>query len=143
MKVAKIIHIEPDIWQKMPEGQRSELIRKWCREYVNAEEGDIDDINIELLTIQVINLRNKLASIQTELLSKETQLKRIKEKQQKLQEEKIKKEKEEAEKKKKCVICGDIHEENYKWHIFTKGNVCNQCFLSAESSQIKKWSEEE
>jgi len=139
--VNKIVIVDEADWKAFPEGQRCRLIRNFMRDYVNAQKGDLNDLNLEILGVQLTKLRNNIARDSAELQSKESMLKQIQDKREEERVTKIEKEKESIENQKKCVNCGHVYGEDYAWMKFNKGNICKACYLSADASQIKVWND--
>lgn len=81
-------------------------------------------------------LIKKIGDTKSELVFLENKLGNL---EQEEQEKALKKEKEEEERLKKCICCGNMLGEKVKKHKFAKGFVCNGCFMTAESTQIKEW----
>lgn len=137
----KIIHVEAEDWNAMPSGQRSEIIRKFIRDYNNALKGNLNDINLELLKTQIVSLENQKAKIDTELQSKRTILQNALKAQEESRVTKLQEEKERIENQKKCLSCKRILSEDEKQYKFTRGLVCRACFLTSGKDKIKEWSE--
>jgi hypothetical protein len=142
-RTQKIIHVDEEDWNSMPSGERSEIIRKFMKDYNNAIKGNLNDINLELLKVQIVTLENQKVKIDTELQSKKV----ILENALKIQEEdrlkQLEVDKQKLEDANKCICCKKILQPKEKRHKFTKGLVCNACFMvNATKENILLWSME-
>jgi hypothetical protein len=138
-RVQKIIHVEDEDWKAMPEGSRSEIIRKFMRDYNNTLKGNLNDINIEILKVQIITLENQKIKIDTELQSKKNIVEQAIKAQEELRVNKLEEDKKKIEEAKKCLNCGKILEEGMRSHNFPKGLVCHSCFMGVDSKKVKEW----
>lgn len=137
--------VEKEIWEKLPSGDRSEIIRKFCKDYVASLEGNLEDINLEILANEINSLRNQLIKASTELQSKETKMNQLKELHERKHQDQLKADKERLERSNRCLCCKQIIQEfeKPKCKIFNKGIVHYGCFLGAKAEDIRFWSMEE
>ena len=133
------IRVDEEIWKDIPKGERSSMVRKFCRDYVYAQRGDLEGINQETLQTQITALRNKMAQNSSELQSKEVLLLDIKKNQEEKQMEQMQKEKDKMENLKKCLGCSRPINEEEKKTEFPLGFVCYDCKLGMTGDQFKKW----
>ena len=114
--------------------------QKFLEKMVLTYEGDIEGINLELLNIDIVKLKNQKLKIDLELQSKlrtKEQLEAIiKQKEQ----DNLQKEKEAIESSKHCKQCNKLMLEGEKSHKFSIGQICNSCFMNAKGEDFKRWS---
>ena len=135
--VTKIIHVDETDWNAMPAGERSDIIRKFMRDYNNALKGDLNDINLELLRMKIVTLENQKIKIDSELNANRTMLQNAEKTREEDRIKDLEKEKEKIENSKKCAICNFVRADAIKMHNFPIGQVCNTCFM--EKRDAKKW----
>lgn len=117
----------------------SETISDALRSKIGMMKGDLNNINEELLNLEITRLQNQLAKDSVVLKSKLEQKERINQMRIELEQKRVIEEKELIENMKKCIQCSNIIPEIAKKHKFSKGYVCNACFLSAVKEQMVGW----
>jgi hypothetical protein len=135
----KIIHVEDDEWQLLPEGQRSELIRNFIKDYNNSMRGDVTDIDIEMTKINIAKLEEEIKLKGSELTQFRNKLEQATKKQEENRLKILEGKKEEISKVNKCHNCGLEIPEDMKVHNFKVGKICNFCYLKSNRAQIMKW----
>ena len=137
--VQKHILVDEQDWNALPHGQRCEIVRQFLRDYHNALKGNLNDINLEILKVQIVTLENQKIKVDIELNSKRAILTNALKAQEEDRIKRMETEKEAIEALKYCINCGNIIPENAKKHKFSKGYVCNGCFLVSEPEGRKGW----
>ena len=135
----KIIHVDEQDWQSLPSGQRSEIIRNFIKDYSNSIKGNLNDINLELLKVQIVSLENQKIKIDTELQSKKSILANALKVQEEDRVNRLEADKKRIEDSKKCKNCGKMLAEEMKFHNFPIGAICHSCYLNADGSAYKRW----
>lgn len=102
-------------------------------------EEDIEGINIRLERINLEKALKKLSHWQMTVKQCQAKIEKWEEIQKQKEEDQLQKEKEEIENAKKCIHCNRLIEGDMKSHNFTKGLVCNICYMNARSEDIKQW----
>ena len=138
--VHKTINVDKEYWHKLPDQNRSDVIRRLIKDYVNAQEENTDEISAELLKIELGRIDNEIIQLTTKRDSYLVKLRNIEEMQEKQREEQLEQEKINIEQAKKCIGgCGRTLEPGHKSHNFNKGAVCEACYSTARPVQIKEW----
>jgi len=136
----KAIVLDEEKYNQLPTGERSRIIRDLISNYLAYKSGDIQHIDEEILLRKERTLETKKMQIDTELESIKATLNMIKEDRDQAEAKKLVDEKEKIAALKKCLMCGRVLEEGNKIHTFTKGIVCQVCFMSATPKDFKVWS---
>lgn len=122
-------------------GNLTRTIEQFMLNTIAVNNKDTKGIDIKLLNNDLERLKRKLSKIQAELTQKQKLKEKYEEEHRKAEELALIEEKERIEAKHKCIQCGRIINEAEKIHKFPKGSVCSGCFMAADSSNIKRWSE--
>jgi DNA repair exonuclease SbcCD ATPase subunit len=134
--------IYSDFQTAMGKGNISAKLEEYMANCVNIVKSDSNAINIKLLNNEI----NQLEEEQSKISSKLTKLRHLKEMYVKAQAEaetkKLEEEKERIENQNRCANCGNVLGEKQRSHKFAVGLICNPCFMTSNSSLIKKWSGE-
>jgi hypothetical protein len=133
----KVINVDEEDWQALPSGQRSDIIRKFIKDYNNSIKGNLNDINVEVLKMQIVTLENQKIKIDTELQSKRSQIEAVNKVQEEGRLKTLEEDKKRIENAKKCVICGFARADAVKMHKFPVGQICQTCYM--EKRDTKRW----
>jgi len=117
----------------------SKALNDYLKRLIIDQEEDLEGVNYELLSIDILKLQNSINQQQAMLTSKIKQKEQIQEQIEKNKTEELEADKKRIEDAKKCLNCGKLLDERQKSHKFTNGLVCNGCFLSGSAQDYKKW----
>jgi len=137
--ITRSIVVNEQDWKRLPEHERSSLLRKMVKQYLMNLDEKAEDIDIEILNMEIQHLKTEMIKVSTQLEDRETKRKHIVDRLEEHQKETLQKQKDQIEQAKKCLSCGKPIEEDHKKHKFNTGNVCNGCFLAADNKQIGMW----
>jgi len=113
------------------------------KSYLNIMKGDVRTADEMLLRRKMERAEKQLIKLQGEISGYRSTLQKIEDIKNKTEEERLIEEKEEIEKQQRCINCGNMFGDEYKWHEFDNGKVCRSCFLNARPDDIRKWSKDE
>lgn len=137
---------EPSVYKQFVHNVGKGNVRKKLEEFMvsfNAQQsGDVDEISIEELNIDIHRLENTKTRIITELESKVAIRDRIKESLENKRKMALEAERERIQNAMKCLQCGKVMKDDHTTHSFDKGIVCNSCFLGANKEKLSRWKDE-
>jgi GTP-binding protein EngB required for normal cell division len=136
---SKSISIKENVWElakKKYPNQLSPKIQRFLENLINEDQED--NLDKQILKIEKEELINKISQLSAKLDNINNKLDKIKEKENEKEKQLLLNEKEREEAAYKCIICNTINPDE-KFHKFEKGLVCNNCFLSSDPNQLKKY----
>ena len=140
-KTHTTLTIDQDILDKAKAMQLniSGEFQKFLDKLILTYNHNIEGVNLELLNIEIIKLKNTKIKIDMELQTKLRQKEVMEEVIKKKEEDELKQQKENIEKQSQCQQCKRVLGDKEKKHSFLVGIICNSCFLSSDSNSIKRW----
>lgn len=116
--------------------------QKFLEKVVNTYQNDIEGVNLELLNIEIVRLKNQKMKIDMELQNKLRTKEMLEEIIKKKEETKLQEEKEQIENANRCDNCKEIKSDQMKMHTFGNKKICNSCFMSSTKDKTKEWTKE-